>query len=189
MARKAPSESLACKLCYSENPRETFEECRVVTTFQSTCIRTCYLKKSRGDTKGWFRKRVVLVNVPSFRFFVPGEHANVPSFRFSFSHPDAKGVRQKEVGKKVTKKVTEASRKVTESVPKTKKSDRTPFAALLLRHPDSGGTSECTLVPVFVPGGHPPNPPYYHGGQLDYTHLSDLWDYIGQSYAHTCQVF
>ena len=29
-------------------------------------------------------------------------------------HPDAKGVRQKEFGKKVTKKVTEASEKVTE---------------------------------------------------------------------------
>ena len=48
----------------------------------------------------------------------------------------AKGVRQKEFGKKATKKVTEASEKVTESVPKTEKSDRTPFAALLLRHPD-----------------------------------------------------
>ena len=51
--------------------------------------------------------------------------------------PATKGVRQKESGKKVTKKVTEASEKVTESVPKTKKSDRTPFAALLLRHPES----------------------------------------------------
>ena len=40
--------------------------------------------KTREETKGWFRKRVVLANVPSFRFFVPGEHANVPSFRFSF---------------------------------------------------------------------------------------------------------
>ena len=33
------------------------------------------------EIKGRFRKRVVLANVPSFRFFVPGEHANVPSFR------------------------------------------------------------------------------------------------------------
>ena len=46
---------------------------------------------------GRFRKRVVLANVPSFRFrsggtcertlvpvFIPGEHPNVPSFRFSF---------------------------------------------------------------------------------------------------------
>ena len=32
----------------------------------------------------------------------------------SKNHPDAKGVRQKEFGKKVTKKVTEASEKVTE---------------------------------------------------------------------------
>ena len=38
----------------------------------------------RGLPKGWFSKRVVLANVPSFRCFVPGEHANVPSFRFSF---------------------------------------------------------------------------------------------------------
>ena len=52
-------------------------------------------------------------------------------------HPAAKGVRQKEFGKKVTKRVTEASEKVTESIPKTKKSDRTPFAALLLRHPEA----------------------------------------------------
>ena len=36
------------------------------------------------EIKGRFRKRVVLANVPSFRVFVPGEHANVPSFRFSF---------------------------------------------------------------------------------------------------------
>ena len=32
------------------------------------------------ETKGRFRKRVVLANVPSLRFFVPGEHANLPSF-------------------------------------------------------------------------------------------------------------
>ena len=36
------------------------------------------------ETKGRFRKRVVLANVPSFRFSFPGEHANVPSFQFSF---------------------------------------------------------------------------------------------------------
>ena len=45
--------------------------------------------------------------------------ANVPSFRVfgtwgTSCHPAAKGVRQKEFGKKVTKKVTEASEKVTE---------------------------------------------------------------------------
>ena len=35
------------------------------------------------------------------------------------------------------KSVRKSDRKVTESAPKTKKkSDRTPFAALLLRHPD-----------------------------------------------------
>ena len=35
-----------------------------------------------GRLKGGFRRysRVVLANVPSFLFFVPREHANVPSF-------------------------------------------------------------------------------------------------------------
>ena len=53
-------------------------------------------RKFHWEIKGRFRKRVVLANVPSFRFrfggtcartlvqvFVPGEHPNVPSFRFS----------------------------------------------------------------------------------------------------------
>ena len=52
------------------------------------------------------------------------------------THPATKGVRQKEFGKRVMKKTT-ASEKVTERVtergPKTKKSDRTPFADLLLQ--------------------------------------------------------
>ena len=65
-------------------------------------------------------------------------------FLISF-HPAAKGVRQKEFGKKVTKKVTEASEKVTERVPKTKKSDRTPFAALLLRHPEVCEIAGCVF--------------------------------------------
>ena len=47
----------------------------------------------------------------------------------------AKGVWQKS-DEKSDKSVRKSDRKVTESVPKTKKSDRTPFAALLLRHPD-----------------------------------------------------
>ena len=38
----------------------------------------------REETKGRFRKRMVLANVPSFRFSVPREHPNVPSFRFRF---------------------------------------------------------------------------------------------------------
>ena len=38
--------------------------------------------------------------------------------------------------KKWLRSIRKSDRKVTESVPKTKKSDRTPFAALLLRHPD-----------------------------------------------------
>ena len=56
---------------------------------------------------------------------------------FSGNHPAAKGVRQKEFGKKVTKKVTEASEKVTEKWPKVSRKRkkwsnsfcRTPFAA------------------------------------------------------------
>ena len=75
---------------------------------QSKCFRAI---KSRWETKGRFLKRVVLANVPSFRFpfrgnmrmyphsgfrsggtsectlvpvLVPGEHPNLPSFRFSF---------------------------------------------------------------------------------------------------------
>ena len=42
------------------------------------------LRTGREETKGQFRQRVALASVPSFRIFVPGEHANVPSFRFSF---------------------------------------------------------------------------------------------------------
>ena len=38
----------------------------------------------REERKGRVRNTVVLANVPSFRFFLPGEHANVPTFRFSF---------------------------------------------------------------------------------------------------------
>ena len=49
----------------------------------------------------------------------------------------AKGVWQKS-DEKSDKNVRKSDRKVTESVPKTKKNDRTPFAALLLRHPDYG---------------------------------------------------
>ena len=53
--------------------------------------------KYHWEIRGRFRKRVVLANVPSFRFSfwgtcertlvpvcVPGEHPNVPSFPFSF---------------------------------------------------------------------------------------------------------
>ena len=47
------------------------------------------------ETKGRFRKRVVLANVPPFLFFVPGEHANVPSFLFFVSgeHPNVPSFR------------------------------------------------------------------------------------------------
>ena len=50
---------------------------------------TVVLHKHREETKGRFRKRVVLANVPSFRFFVPGEHANVPSFRLRLRGKDS----------------------------------------------------------------------------------------------------
>ena len=43
-----------------------------------------YCWYNHWETKGRFRKRVVLANVLSFPVFVPGEHANAPSFRFSF---------------------------------------------------------------------------------------------------------
>ena len=64
-------------------------------------------KIERGQ-KGRFRKRVVLANVPSFRFSFPGNMRTYPR----------SGCR-------------------------------------------SGGTSECTLVPVFVPGEHLPKPPFW----------------------------
>ena len=64
--------------------------------------------KYHWETKGRFRKRVVLASVPSFRF----------SFRENMrTYP------------------------------------RSCFR--------SGGTCECTLVPVFVPGEHPPKPPFW----------------------------
>ena len=47
-------------------------------------------------------------------------------------HPDAKGVRQKEFGKKVTKKVTEASEKVTEKWPKASRKRKKVIELLLL---------------------------------------------------------
>ena len=46
----------------------------------------------------------------------------------------AKGVWQK--GDKRETKIRKSDPKVTERVPKTKKSDRPPFADLLLRHPE-----------------------------------------------------
>ena len=63
--------------------------------------------RSLGD-KGRFRKRVLLANVPSFRFSFRGNMRTYPRSGFR-----------------------------------------------------SGGTSECTLVPVFVPGEHPPKPPFW----------------------------
>ena len=68
-----------------------------------------------------------------------GSLQTFPSKNGNFALPQ-KGVRQKEFGKKVTKKsdrsIRKSDQKVTERVPKTKKSDRTPFADLLLRHPE-----------------------------------------------------
>ena len=47
------------------------------------------------EIKGRFRKRVVLANVPSFRFSFRGKHANVPSFRFLVpgEHPNVPSFR------------------------------------------------------------------------------------------------
>ena len=53
----------------------------------------------------------------------------------------AKGVWQKS-DEKSDRSVRKSDRKVTESVPKTKKSDRTPFAALLLRHPEKSSIKQ-----------------------------------------------
>ena len=52
-------------------------------------------QKSREETKGRFRKRVVLANVPSFRVFGTGEHPHVPSFRFfgAREHPNVPSFR------------------------------------------------------------------------------------------------
>ena len=60
------------------------------------------------EIKGRFRKRVVLANVPLFRFSFRGNMRTYPRSGFR-----------------------------------------------------SWGTSECTLVPVFVLGEHPPNPPFW----------------------------
>ena len=51
------------------------------------------------------------------------------------THPAAKGVQQKESGKKVTKKVTKASEKVTEKWPNASRKQK-KVIELLLRHPE-----------------------------------------------------
>ena len=61
-------------------PRSFLTGLRTVSVFFMYVI----LADAREDTKWRFRKRVVLANVLSFRFFVPMEHANVTSLRFSF---------------------------------------------------------------------------------------------------------
>ena len=64
-------------------------------------------------------------------------------FPSNTGHPATKGVRQKEFGKKVTKKWQKHQKKWPKKWPKesrkrNEKSDRTPFADLLLRHPEQG---------------------------------------------------
>ena len=73
-----------------------------------SCSSACVLLKSHWEIKGRFRKRMVLANVPSFRFSFWGNMRTCPRSGFR-----------------------------------------------------SGGTSQCTLVPVFVPGKHPPKPPFW----------------------------
>ena len=48
---------------------------------------------------------------------------------------------------KSDRNIRKSDQKVTERVPKTKKSDRTPFAGILLRHPESGSKRVRLAVP------------------------------------------
>ena len=98
---------------------------------QSLTIRGSHM--SLGD-KGRFRKRVVLANVPSFRFSFRGNMRTYPRSNFR-----------------------------------------------------SGGTSECTLVPVFVLGEHLPKPPFWKPPfcQPPNTHSVDIHYEIAR---HPCDV-
>ena len=81
----------------------------------------------------------------------------------------AKGVWQKS-DEKSDKSVRKSDRKVTESVPKTKKSDGTPFAALLLQHPDfplfsqENGIHHSFFCSVTSGSGDRPRKEGCHGG-------------------------
>ena len=84
---------------------------------------------------------------------------NSDFFRFvpiSFCHPAAKGVRQKESGKKVTKKVTEASEKVTKKWPKESQKRKKVIELLLPRSFCGTLILICSdLRCLFSGGGHP----------------------------------
>ena len=75
---------------------------------RDTCMKLQLGSFSHWEIKGRFRKRVVLANVPSFRFSFWGNIRMYPRSGFR-----------------------------------------------------SEGTSECTLIQVFVPGEHPPKPPFW----------------------------
>ena len=67
-------------------------------------------------------------------------------------HPAAKGVLQKEFGKKVTKKVTEASEKVTKKWPKGSRK-RKKWSNSFCRTPSAApwdGVNEVFSVPIFL---------------------------------------
>ena len=71
-----------------------------------------------------------------------------PTSRDTLAHPAAKGVRQKEFGKKVTKKVTKASEKVTEKWPKVSRK-RKKVIELLLPHSFCGTLTGAREPPQF----------------------------------------
>ena len=75
--------------------------------YQASGVAT-HVKSMPTETKGRFCKRLVLANIPSFRFSFRGNMRTCPRSGFR-----------------------------------------------------SGGTSECTLVPVFVPGEHLPKQPFW----------------------------
>ena len=64
----------------------------------------------------------------------------IQQYRLQCYHPAARGVLQKEFGKNVTKKVTEASEKDTKKRPNVSNSYRTPFATSFC------GTLSCAVL-------------------------------------------
>ena len=74
----------------------------------------------------------------ALRFFLRQKVASdaILSVIFWEKSPWRKRSPAKRVWQKSDRSIRKSDRKVTESVPKTKKCDRTPFAALLLRHPE-----------------------------------------------------
>ena len=74
---------------------------------------TLYMGHVRRHNAGPFLGTTEETKGLLFGSFGPNFVANVAQGGFTCFHPAAKGVQQKEFGPKVTKKVTEASEKVT----------------------------------------------------------------------------